>query len=88
MDDQSKMAQPGPPIDLSGCVKLSECEDVEFLRKAVAFLWGVLDDIDSLNDMAKNDDKLYRQASALFQSYRWRTGIVTDGYGLYVRKDD
>lgn len=69
-----------PPL---GC-RIAECDDVEFLRDAVEKLWQIVDDIDTLNDIARADDKLYRKLVEKKQSQRWEfTEIVSDGYYIY-----
>lgn len=62
---------------------ISECEDVEFLRKAVDELWQIIDDIDTMSDMAKSDDKFYRSRIEKYQQRRWKTGITCDGYNIF-----
>lgn len=49
---------------------------------AVKFLFGLLDDIDTMGDMAKSDDAGYRRGVERLQKRRWETGITTDGYEL------
>ena len=68
---------------LLGC-RIAECDDVEFLRDAVEKLWAIIDDIDSYGDMAKTDDKFYRNRVERRQAMRWtETEIVSDGYEIY-----
>jgi predicted nucleotide-binding protein len=47
-------------------------------------LWSIIDDIDTYNDMAKNDDKAFRAMVERRQKDRWSTGITTDGYNLTI----
>ena len=65
-----------------GC-RISECDDVDFLRESVSYLWHLLDQIDTGNDMAKDNDKAYRAWAEKMQAKRWKLGIVTDGYDLF-----
>lgn len=46
---------------------------------AAQFLWKLLDDIDTVSDMAKGDDKAYRAAVERIQRRRFEVGS-TDGY--------
>ena len=69
-----------------GC-KISECTDVVFLRQAVEALWTIIDDIDTCSDMAKGNDKVYRQFVERRQAERWAdTSIRSDGYNIYRAK--
>lgn len=52
----------------------------------IKFLWDIIDDIDTCSDMAKHDDKSYRQMVEKLQKKRWETGITTDGYKLDLTK--
>ena len=47
-------------------------------------LWNIIDDIDTYGDMAKADDKLFRELVERRQKDRWKTGITTDGYTLTI----
>lgn len=51
-------------------------------------LWDIIDDIDTYGDMAKDDDKLYRNLVERKQKERWRLPITCDGYTLEVKADD
>lgn len=62
---------------------ISECDDVEFLREAVDKLWQIIDDIDTMSDIAKENDKFYRARIEKYQKRRWASGITCDGYNLY-----
>ena len=64
--------------------KISECNDIKFLRDAVIKLWAIIDDIDTYGDMAKSDNELYRALVEKRQKERWdEVDIVSDGYDLY-----
>lgn len=55
------------------------------MKGLVGALWQLLDDIDTATDMVKYDDKAYRARVERIQKKRWDTGVVTDGYGIYVK---
>ncbi len=57
-------------------------DDVKLLQSTIRYLWSLLDNIDSADDMAKDNDKLYRAIVQREQKKRWATGITTDGYSL------
>jgi len=65
---------------------LSKCGDVDFLRKTVESLWQIIDDIDTMSDIAKSDDKFYRSRVEKYQKRRWKLGITCDGYKLFTTK--
>ena len=68
---------------LLGC-RISECDDVEFLRDAVEKLWMIIDDIDSYGDMCKSDDAFFRNRVERRQKERWtEVEIISDGYSLF-----
>lgn len=46
-------------------------------------LWGMLDDIDTYSDMAKSDEKLYRNLVERKQRQRFEL-ITSDGYDLFI----
>lgn len=48
-------------------------------------LWGLLDDIDTAADIAKDDDEMYCNLVEMTHKKRWNTGITNDGYDLYLR---
>ena len=52
--------------------------------ETIEFLWQLLDDIDTVSDWAKSNDKAYRKAVEKIQKRRWETGITTDGYTLHI----
>ena len=67
---------------------ISEEGDVEFLRKMVSKLWGIIDDIDTYSDVAKSDCNFYRRLVERRHSDRWRLPIYCDGYHLYRSSED
>lgn len=48
-------------------------------EKTAQFLWSLLDDIDTVSDIAKSNDKVYRAAVERIQRRRFEVGS-TDGY--------
>lgn len=48
-------------------------------EKIAQFLWKLLDDIDTASDIAKSDDKAYREMVEKIQRRRFEVG-TTDGY--------
>lgn len=51
-------------------------------QQALRFLFQLLDDIDTLDDVAKTNDEYYRAQVRKVVARRWETGIATDGYVL------
>lgn len=49
-------------------------------REIISFLWDLLDDIDSEDDVCKSNGKAYRKRVGQLQRLRWETGITTNGY--------
>ncbi len=52
----------------------------------IEYLWQIIDDIDTMSDIAKNDDIGYRKKVEQLQNKRWKTGITSDGYTLNFEK--
>lgn len=48
--------------------------------ETIAFLFDLLDDIDSQDDVCKENDAAYRKRVRQLQRKRFETGITTDGY--------
>lgn len=57
----------------------------EEMKGLVDALWQLLDDIDTTTDMVKSNDAAYRTRVERLQKKRWDTGVVTDGYRMYVK---
>ena len=53
-------------------------------REIAIFLFGLLDDIDTVSDIAKGNDKAYRKMVERIQNRRWETGMTTDGYRVFM----
>jgi len=83
------------PMALNGSVDsnyglpLSECEDIQFLREQVEYLYQVLDDIDTASDMFKPCDSNKGSFEA-FYNYAMRVQLKksdkleSDGYKLHL----
>jgi len=64
-------------------IPVEELTDVKLLQELVLNLWALLDDIDTVDDMAKENDKSYRSLVGMIHTKRHNTGIVSDGYNLF-----
>lgn len=64
-------------------MKLEEIKGVERLQKMVSDLWGLLDDIDTLDDACRSDDKAFRDSTRKVQQRRHKI-LTSDGYKLYL----
>ena len=64
--------------------KLSEVEDVRRLRAVVDHLYTLIDDIDTASDAAKSNDTFYRQIVEEIQRQKNDSGVVSDGYELFL----
>ena len=69
--------------DSKDLVPLKEFDDVVAMRKIIAALWDVIDDIDTYSDMAKTNDVMFRNLVEKKQAERWLTPVTSDGYHLY-----
>ena len=56
----------------------------KYLIEEIYKLWGIIDDIDTASDMAKSNDKFYRQLVEAKQKERWDTRIYSDRYDLFI----
>ena len=63
--------------------KISECTDIEYLRTLAEGLFQIIEDIDTMSDIAKGDDKFYRSRVEKYQKKRWKLGVITDGYDVF-----
>lgn len=57
--------------------------DTTFLIATVMHLWKLLDDISTVGDIAKSDDKLYRAMADRLCEQRGNA-IISDGFNLFV----
>lgn len=56
------------------------------IRDIIKKLWQIIDDIDTIGDIAKSDDKLYRRMVEKKQIERWELPIECDGQTIYYGK--
>ena len=52
------------------------------MKKKAIILWNLLDDIDTVSDITKGDDKGYRFTVELLVARRFEV-FTSDGYGLF-----
>lgn len=67
------------------CICVTRCQAkarAMTVPEALRFLFGLLDDIDTVSDMVKGNDAVYRKRVEAIQKRRWETGITSDGYTL------
>lgn len=50
--------------------------------KIIKYLWNLLDDIDTLDDICKKDDISFRKSTMKIQKKKELTGITSDGYTI------
>jgi hypothetical protein len=50
----------------------------------IIFLWDLLDNIDTTNDIVKDDNKSFREITNVIQSKRWGCGVYCDGNNLFA----
>ena len=55
-------------------------------KEIIEYLWQIIDDIDTVSDIAKGNDIAYRGMVEELQKKRWNTGITNDGYKLDLTK--
>ncbi len=55
-------------------------------KQIIEYLWQIIDDIDTVSDIAKENDVVFRNMVEKLQKKRWDTGITTDGYKLDFTK--
>lgn len=67
-------------------MRLEELEDVKQLQHIAERLWSLLDDIDTISDMAKGDDQWYRKRVECVQSKRFDY-VTSDGYDLFINEE-
>ena len=71
------------PVERRVGQPLDEVKDIDQLRATVEFLWDLLDNIDTASDMAKGNDKAYREYVENQQSRRHQR-VTSDGYNLFM----
>lgn len=62
---------------------LSAFNEVDKLREKVEFLWKLLDDIDTVTDMSKDNSGAYRSMVKYILQKR-HTVVTSDAYNLFV----
>ncbi len=65
-------------------IPLSKCTDLKKLRMIVEHLYMLLDNVDTADDLAKDNDKMYRNLAFRAQKKK-NEYIITDGYGIFVK---
>lgn len=63
-------------------MKLEDITDVKELQEMARKLWGLLDDIDTLDDACREHDGMYRNAVRIRQKQRHLVLTSLDGYTL------
>lgn len=74
-----------PRFNAQDYTLLADCLHIGELQELVRFLYDILDDIDTADDVAKTNDAAYREIVHRLQSKR-HSKITSDGYGLFVKK--
>lgn len=59
-------------------------DEIERLREVAVFLFGLLDDVDTADDVAKGDDKFYRNQIRAIHKRRFEVA-ETDGYNVKIK---
>ena len=67
--------------------KISECTDIEYLRELAVGLFEIIDDIDTMSDIAKGNNVFYRNRVEKYQKKRWKLGVISDGYDIFRLHD-
>ncbi len=66
-------------------MKVTEFNDLKYLQRVVIHLYDLLDDIDTADDMAKSNDKMYRSIVGSLQKKKNDSGVSSpDGYILNI----
>lgn len=64
-------------------IQLDQCTSIEGLQKVVEKLYDLLDDIDTAGDIAKSNDRQYRNLVEQLQQKK-SNFVRSDGFKLYV----
>ena len=67
-------------------IVLSRMNDAACLHNSIEILWKLLDNIDTADDMAKDNDKVYRKLAQEQMEKRHKV-LVLDGYDLFFPRD-
>lgn len=68
--------------------RLSVFDDVGTLRMLVRSLWDIVADIDMYSNLEEADNAKFRNLAERRQKDRWKLPIITDGYTLYIKKEE
>ena len=64
-------------------MKLEDIKDIDVLQNMVAALWSLLDNIDTIEDIVKSNDKGFREG-ARKQHLKRHEILTSDGYELFL----
>ena len=64
-------------------VLIAEVDDIEILRQAAIKLWEIIDDIDTTDDMARENNEWYRKRVQHSQKQRFEI-FESDGHTLFL----
>ena len=69
------------------CAMAHDCiSTVETMIAQINFLWGLLDDIDAVGDMVKDNDRVYR--NIVEKIHPKRTQVAeSDGYKIFIKEN-
>lgn len=76
-------------ITHTGQIRISDmakdaADTIQLLTNQVEFLWGLLDDIDTVGDMAKDNDKVYRTMVEKIHLKRQQVA-ESNGYKIFIK---
>lgn len=74
-----------PPPKIKHGISVFYVTDSRTLIPMIDKLWNIIDDIDTADDMFKEDDKAFREYVMNKQKERHQV-LFSDGYGLYLHK--
>jgi len=70
-------------------VPVTEFNDIKYLQRVVIHLYGILDDIDTADDVVKNNNVSYRKIVQTLQARKNDSGVNSpEGYRLFITKTD
>jgi hypothetical protein len=62
------------------------CKEINFYKQAATKLWDMLDDIDTAEDIAKDDDATFRKLVRHTYMRRLEVAESKDGYSLTFKR--
>ena len=71
-------------ITHTGQIRISDMAKYAADTNQVEFLWGLLDDIDTVGDMAKDNDKVYRTMVEKIHPKRQQVA-ESNGYKIFIK---